>query len=116
MSIFQSVPMRRLTERTVRSGFVMAWRLATSPTNTSPVFEKATTAGVVRAPSALGMPAASPASRTDTTELVVPRSIPTALLILWDLQGEVESFAINLGYRTTRQACQFLLFPNFWRD
>jgi hypothetical protein len=81
MSIFQSVPMRRLTDRTVRSGLVMAWRLATSPTSTSPVFENATTEGVVRAPSELGMTAGSPASRTDTTELVVPRSMPTALLI-----------------------------------
>src|SRR5919106_1176991 len=79
MSIFQSVPMRRLTDRTVRSGLVMAWRLATSPTRPSPFFENAPTDGVVRAPSALGMTAGSPASRTDTTELVVPRSIPTAL-------------------------------------
>ncbi len=54
MSIFQSVPMWRLTERIVRSGLVMAWRLATSPTRTSPVFENATTDGVVRPPSELG--------------------------------------------------------------
>src|SRR5262249_18186531 len=95
MSIFQSVPMWRLTERTVRSGFVMAWRLATSPTSTSPVFENATTDGVVRAPSELGMTAGSPASRVDTTELVVPRSIPTALLIrdvLRDLSPLVSTY------------------------
>ena len=79
MSIDQLVPMWRLTERIVRSGLVIAWRLATSPTSTSPVFENATTDGVVRAPSALGMTAGSPASSTATTELVVPRSIPTAL-------------------------------------
>src|SRR6478735_1950179 len=79
MSIFQSVPMWRLTERIVRSGLVMAWRLATSPTRTSPVFENATTDGVVRPPSELGATTGSPASRTATTELVVPRSIPTAL-------------------------------------
>src|SRR2546425_12667304 len=72
-------PMWRLTERMVRSGLVMAWRLATSPTSTSPVLEKPTTDGVVRAPSALGLTVGSPASRTATTELVVPRSIPTAL-------------------------------------
>ena len=35
--------------------------------------------GVVRPPSELGMTVGSPASRTETTELVVPRSIPTAL-------------------------------------
>src|ERR671912_2494831 len=79
MSIFQLVPMWRLTERIVRSGFVMAWRLATSPTRTSPPLEKATTDGVVRAPSLLGITTGSPASRTETTELVVPRSMPTAL-------------------------------------
>src|SRR4051795_12432941 len=57
----------------------MAWRLATSPTSTSPVLENPTTEGVVRPPSALGMTVGSPASSTETTELVVPRSIPTAL-------------------------------------
>src|SRR5207249_8799867 len=79
MSIFQFVPMWRFTERIVRSGLVIAWRLATSPTRTSPVFENATTDGVVREPSELGATTGSPASRTATTELVVPRSIPTAL-------------------------------------
>src|SRR5215475_10180302 len=83
MSMVQLVPMWRLTERIVRSGFVMAWRLATSPTRTSPDFEKATTDGVVRAPSALGITEGSPASSTATTELVVPRSMPTAL----DIRG-----------------------------
>src|SRR3546814_12472579 len=75
----QFVPMWRLTDRIVRSGLVIAWRLATSPTRTSPPLEKATTDGVVRAPSLLGMTTGSPASRTETTELVVPRSMPTAL-------------------------------------
>src|ERR1700733_9370150 len=79
MSMVQSVPICRFTDRMVRSGLVMAWRLATSPTRTSPDLEKATTEGVVRPPSALGMTTGSPASKTLTTELVVPRSIPTAL-------------------------------------
>src|SRR2546423_12679166 len=79
MSTVQPVPIWRLTERIVRSGLGMAWRLATSPTRTSPDLEKPTTDGVVRAPSALGMTGGSPASRTLTTLLVVPRSIPTAL-------------------------------------
>src|SRR6478735_9832567 len=82
MSIFQSVPMWRFTDRIVRSGLVIACRLATSPTSTSPVFENATTDGVVRAPSALGMTTGSPPSSTDTTELVVPRSMPTALAMV----------------------------------
>ena len=41
MSIVQLVPMWRLTDRMVRSGLVMAWRLATSPTRTSPDLENA---------------------------------------------------------------------------
>jgi hypothetical protein len=78
ISMPSSVPILRLIERIVRSALVIAWRLATSPTSTSPVFENATTLGVVRPPSALGMTAGSPPSSTATTELVVPRSIPTA--------------------------------------
>jgi hypothetical protein len=41
--------------------------------------ENATTDGVVRDPSAFGITTGSPASKTLTTEFVVPRSIPTAL-------------------------------------
>ncbi len=74
----QSVPMCRLTERMVRSTLVTACRLATSPTSTSAFLAKATTEGVVREPSALAMTVGSPPSRMATTELVVPRSIPTA--------------------------------------
>src|ERR687890_2276086 len=70
--------MWRLTDRMVRSTLVTACRLATSPTSGSPDFENATTDGVVRPPSALAITVGSPPSRTETTELVVPRSIPTA--------------------------------------
>ena len=58
------------------SGLVMAWRLATWPTSRSPLFEKPTMEGVVRAPSSFAMTFGSPPSRTATHELVVPRSIP----------------------------------------
>src|SRR6478736_10392436 len=78
MLVDQSVPMWRLTDVIVRSTLVTAWRLAISPTRTSPVLENATTDGVVRDPSALAMTVGSPPSRTATTELVVPRSMPTA--------------------------------------
>src|SRR6476660_8881090 len=83
---FQSVPMWRLTERMVRSTLVTAWRLAISPTSTSPFLLNATTDGVVRPPSAFAMMVGSPPSRTATAELVVPRSIPTAramVTLLW---------------------------------
>src|SRR4051794_36220811 len=93
-SVCHVVPMCRLTLRVVRSTLVTAWFLADSPTTTSPVFAKATTQGVLPGPSPFfakattggvgGEPAefamtvGSPPSRTVTTELVVPRSIPTA--------------------------------------
>ena len=77
-----SVPISRLMEEMVRSGLVMAWRFATWPTIRSPVLENATTDGVVRLPSALGITTASPPSMTATQELVVPRSIPITLDIM----------------------------------
>src|SRR5690554_3239566 len=82
MSVFQSVPMWRLTDAMVRSTLVTAWRFAVSPTRVSPSLVKATTDGVVRKPSAFAMTVGSPPSRTETTELVVPRSIPTARAML----------------------------------
>src|SRR6185503_17011566 len=68
--------MKRLMENTVFSGFVMACRLATCPTRISPSFVKATTDGVSRLPSWLGITVGLPPSITATTELVVPRSMP----------------------------------------
>src|SRR3954462_15157909 len=103
MSTFQSVPMWRLTEVMVRSTLVTACRLATSPTRTSPDLLNATTDGVVRDPSAFAMTVGSPPSRTATTELVVPRSIPTAraMLCSFDLgrrsvsRRQLESYALK---------------------
>src|SRR5674476_351134 len=94
-SIFfdQSVPIWRLTERTVRSMLVTACRLAISPTRTSPLLVNATTDGVVRPPSAFAMIVGSPPSRTATAELVVPRSIPTARAILCLLYDELPASA-----------------------
>src|SRR6188472_4646042 len=77
-SVDQLVPMCRLTLRMVRSTLVTAWFLADWPTRTSPFLANATTDGVVREPSEFAMTVGSPPSRTETTELVVPRSMPTA--------------------------------------
>jgi hypothetical protein len=71
--------MKRLIEKSVLVGLVTAWRLAIWPTRRSPSLVNATTDGVVRPPSALGMTTGSPPSRTATTELVVPRSMPMTL-------------------------------------
>src|SRR5215212_9062475 len=75
-------PMKRLTEKTVFSGFVTAWRLATAPTRRSPPCVNATTDGVVRAPSEFSMTFGSPPSSTAMQEFVVPRSIPIVLAML----------------------------------
>src|SRR5688572_20171909 len=74
--------MTHLMENTVFSGLVIAWRLATWPTRISPSFVKATTDGVSRLPSWLGMTTGSPPSITATTEFVVPRSMPMVLAML----------------------------------
>src|SRR4051812_28121249 len=71
--------MKRLIEKTVFSGLVTAWRLATVPTRRSPDLEKATTDGVVRPPSAFSMTVGSPPSSTAMHEFVVPRSMPMVL-------------------------------------
>src|SRR5438045_9348678 len=73
------VPIFRLIEATVRSGLRIAWRFAAAPTARSPLLVKPTTEGVRWLPSAFGMTLGSPPSITATTELVVPRSIPTVL-------------------------------------
>src|SRR6476469_9492315 len=86
--------MSRLIEKMVCLGLVTAWRLATWPTSRSPALVNATTEGVVRPPSALGMTTGSPPSITATTELVVPRSIPITLSAIL---GSPES-QIGLGH------------------
>src|SRR6202046_1297773 len=73
--------MKRLIEKIVFSGLVIAWRLATWPPSLSPVLVNATTDGVVRSPSWLGMTLGSPPSMTATTEFVVPRSMPIIFAI-----------------------------------
>src|ERR1700722_2683093 len=60
-------------------GFIIDCRLASWPTRRSPLSVKATTDGVVRAPSALGITIGSPPCQAAITELVVPRAIPTAV-------------------------------------
>ena len=95
MSMVQLVPISRLTDRMVRSGLVTAWRLATSPTSTSPLLANATIDGVVREPSAFAMTVGSPPSRTLTTEFVVPRSMPTARAMVLTSLRQVEWTGLN---------------------
>ena len=74
--------MKRLIEAIVFVGLVTAWRFAGAPTRRVPSFWKATTEGVVRAPSRFVITVGSPPSMTATTELVVPRSMPMILDLL----------------------------------
>src|ERR1700731_3590990 len=69
----------------VFSGLSTACRLASCPTNRSPALVKATTDGVNRLPSLLITTVGLPPSITATTELVVPKSIPTAFAIAGSL-------------------------------
>src|SRR5579859_1876779 len=67
----------------VFSGLVIAWRRATCPTSRSLVLGlTATTEVVSRLPSAFSSTVGSPASMIATTELVVPRSIPSTFAIV----------------------------------
>src|SRR5882757_868519 len=70
--------MNRFAEVMVPLGLRIDWRRASCPTSRSPSSEKATTDGVVLDPSAFGTTEGSPPSQTAMTELVVPRSMPTA--------------------------------------
>src|SRR5687768_376512 len=84
--------MKRLTEKTVFSGLVTACRRAKRPTRRSPLGVTATTDGVSRSPSALGMTVGSPPSMVAITELVVPRSMPIVRAMF------VLSFYPNIPY------------------
>src|SRR3954464_3992675 len=75
--------MRRLTAKTVLSGFVTAWRLAGWPTRRSPSLVNATIDGVVRAPSEFSITLVFSPSIMETQELVVPKSIPMILLMIY---------------------------------
>src|SRR6476661_4847208 len=113
--------MWRLTDRMVRSTLVTAWRLAISPTSTSPPLENATTEGVVRPPSAFAMMVGSPPSRTATAELVVPRSMPTAramgLLLHVGLRGVlVELPALKLGAGVGGAQIRGRKLESVWRN
>src|SRR5437764_4833445 len=74
--------MNRFADEIVPFEFRIAWRRASWPTRRSPCSVNATTEGVVRDPSALGITTGWPPSTVAITEFVVPRSIPTALAIV----------------------------------
>ena len=98
--------MNRLIELIVFSELVTACRFAGAPTNRSPFFLNATTLGQVREPSAVLMTTGSPPSITATTELVVPRSIPTVFPIATYYYGikPLEPHTLNACIRLEYQS------------
>src|SRR3954470_5223177 len=112
-------PMSRLIEKMVCLGLVTAWRLATWPTRRSPSLVKATTEGVVRPPSALGMTTGSPPSMTAPTELVVPRSIPMILEAM-STPNECGCYdECQIGARETLQVLEQVAYRSllpFWHE
>ena len=81
--------MWRFTDSNVRCEFITAWRFAVTPINRSPPsLAKATTEGVVLAPSAMAITTASPFSMVATRTLfVVPKSIPITFTHFFHLLG-----------------------------
>mmetsp|Transcript_48189 Transcript_48189/g.112747 ORF Transcript_48189/g.112747 Transcript_48189/m.112747 type:complete len:398 (-) Transcript_48189:91-1284(-) len=70
-------PMKRLTEWNVDVGFSAACLFAASPTRISLLLVNATILGVPLEPSAFGITSGRPASTVATTDVVVPKSMPT---------------------------------------
>ena len=66
----------------VFSGLVTAWRFARIPTKRRPSLSKETIEGVVLLPSLLGITFGDPPYMKETTEFVVPRSIPIIFLAM----------------------------------
>src|SRR4029450_13400693 len=99
----QPRPMKRLTEYTVRPGFLASWRRAASPTTTPPGVY-ATMEGRSLRPSRSGMTRGTPAPSTYATRLlVVPRSMPTMRdmpsLVLANRLGEIIDHRTQIGTR-----------------
>lgn len=69
-------PINRLKANTVPLELTTPCRLAGKPTRRSPCFVKATTDGVVRAPSAFSITRGVFPSMIATHEFVVPKSMP----------------------------------------
>src|SRR3989344_8637990 len=86
-------------------GLVTPWRLARRPTSRSPVFDMATTEGVVRAPSAFSIISGSPPLTMAIAELVVPRSIPS----IFDIYAVRKSLMWESLYTRCRGCCQAFL-------
>src|SRR5437870_13689875 len=113
--------MNRLIEKIVFCGLVTAWRFAAWPTRRSPLLVNATTEGVVRAPSLFSNTTGSPPSMTAMHELVVPRSIPKTLAILYrnpfwsefDLRHALARGIPDVSYDLTSLLVSIYVYPRW---
>src|SRR5262249_3470290 len=87
-----SPPILRLIERTVRSGASTYWLRAVCPTTIRPSSERPTTEGTRRS-SLRESTRGRPCSTMATSEFVVPRSMPTVLLMFCDYNLRVSQYA-----------------------
>src|ERR1700736_5780104 len=110
--------MNRLAEYTVASGLSIAWRLAPCPTSRWPSSVNATTDGVTRPPSALGITSAWPPSIVAaTTQFVGATSMPTPLAMPAPL-GRCALLDLSLGrWRSASSNCSpgYVLGPGVRR-
>src|SRR5436190_11041225 len=95
----------------VFSGLSTACLFASCPTRRSPVLVNATTEGVNRLPSEFVITVGFPPSITETTEFVVPKSIPTAFAMAYAslnswtegvTEGRSDLFRAIVAVRPTR--------------
>src|SRR4030095_4776104 len=105
--------MSRLTAKTVFSGLVIAWRRAIWPTSRSPESVKATTEGVVRLPSEVGVTFGAPPFMTAQHDLVVPRSIPITFA-MWGYLLRARCGAASASSSGKRELIIVLLTFNRW--
>src|SRR5882724_7208557 len=104
---------------------MMAWRLAIWPTRISPPLANATIDGQRLPPSAVGMTTGLPAWTAATTELVVPKSMPTILamgdppLMRWGMPALAGVFELGelreCLFRRARQYESVLLLAELLR-
>src|SRR5471032_2261985 len=113
--------MKRFTEKTVFLELVIACRLAAWPTRRSPLLVKATTDGVVRAPSEFSRTTGSPFSMMAMHELVVPKSIPKIFAIyprlcrMWADDDEISQDS-KLEILTSNDYFKYSPLPRINRD
>ena len=114
VSSSNDLPINLLAAKIVSCAFVTACLLAGWPTNFSSFSKKATTEGVVLAPSAFSKTLAWEPSIMATHEFVVPKSIPITLLIFKILIILYSVYGCFFSLYKVIFPLFFVLFPLFY--